>query len=228
MPNLGILTCYTPNLSDIGNITSKNKQDYCKKWDYTFLLEIQEYNNQLKNIYFTKIEYTLRMMNLYPNIDWFIWIDHDALIMNFNIPLTNFIDENLDFIVGEDWNGLNSGVFFIRNCDASKHFLEAVLQFQSTELDRLLKPSWWTEKEQMPMFELRHLLRSKIVHHSLFNSYLITPRPDNDWRWHNMGPSNLPYITVVYQPGDFILHFLGDFEDNKMKNINKYLTEIQK
>ena len=78
------------------------------------------------------------------------------------------------------------------------------------------------------MFECRHLLRSQIVHHSKFNSYLIGPRPDNDWRWHNMGPLDPNFQPKVYQESDFILHLLGDYEEGKMKNLEYYLPKVIK
>jgi hypothetical protein len=65
---------------------------------------------------------------------WFFWIDADALFTNFDIEIESLIKEfatssifkPVDLLIAKDWNGLNSGVFLLRNSDDAKEYLKTV------------------------------------------------------------------------------------------------------
>lgn len=71
--------------------------------------------------------------------DWIFWMDYDSLIynMSFNIPFRRY--RHYSFVSWGDWDrlvnyadgekGLNSGVFFLRNNEWSRTFLELILAF---------------------------------------------------------------------------------------------------
>ena len=54
MTNFAIATCYTSNLKTMGDITSKNKQNYCEKYGYKCLVEVIDKWTLPKKIYFYK------------------------------------------------------------------------------------------------------------------------------------------------------------------------------
>lgn len=46
--------------------------------------------------------------------------------MNFSIEIESIIDDSFDLIVTKDPNGINTGIFLIRNSEWSINFLEEV------------------------------------------------------------------------------------------------------
>ncbi|CAF1356510.1 unnamed protein product [Didymodactylos carnosus] len=71
--------------------------------------------------------------------EWIMWVDSDALIVNmsFDIPFDRYVGYNLviwgldDLLYkkGDPFNGINTGVFLIRNCDWSREFIELIDSF---------------------------------------------------------------------------------------------------
>lgn len=231
-PKIIVLSTYSDDISEIGQLTTPNKVDYCNRYGYSYL--IKQTPNQIydsSNIVTNNIlQYKFNLLNdgLYSKADWILWIDNDALFMNHTIPLTNLIDNNYEFIIGEDWNGINAGVFLLKNCNNAIKFLNALWTYIPSEYDKLHTPFWWYPSEQAAMFRNLHLIKSKIIHHSLINGYIIGPRPDNDWRNRGLSSINPNWQERRFIPGDFILHFVGEFNANRIKQIKRYLQIVIK
>jgi hypothetical protein len=132
---------------------------------------------------------------------WVMWLDADAVIMNFECRVEDLIVEGADVIFGSDFNGLNSAAFLLRRCDWSLRFLQTVYNLGdiSYELDRF-GPKW----EQNT---IKHVLNN----FAGFSDH-VALQPE---RRMNASPGE-------YQPGDFILH-LGE-----MPNVQrmKVLAEL--
>lgn len=106
-------------------LSTINKQLYCEKHGYDFIEDDNIYNKS-KTIHWSKIFLFLKYLDSY---DWLVWIDSDIFIMNDNITLESFIDKygsDHDMIIGSDWRMPNTGVWFVKNCEFSKLFLQAV------------------------------------------------------------------------------------------------------
>ena len=119
---------------------------------------------------------------------WVMWVDADAVIMNFQCRAEDLIAEGRDLIFGSDFNGLNCAVFLMRNCDWCLRFLDTVYNLGSInyELDRY-GPKW----EQNT---IKHVLNN----FDGFNDH-IALHPEN----------RMNALPGAYQEGDFILH-LGE------------------
>lgn len=74
------------------------------------------------------------LMKEHPEIDWFWWMDSDAIFtdMTFELPLHKYENYNMVMHGWDDavyekrsWLGLNAGVFLIRNCQWSMDLLHA-------------------------------------------------------------------------------------------------------
>jgi hypothetical protein len=225
--NIAIVTAYTPQIAELVAPISRNKQEYCDKWGYKFFLEIKDWDEKLvgKSSGFYKIEYVLRLMKENPDIDTFVWMDNDALITNFTKPLSDFIPTDVDLLIGEDWNGINVGVFFIKNNIECIKFLATVLwkyapgQFET-------RPYWWARSEQCAISELCPTIKTYIVHHSLINGYIIGPRKDNDYRDKGLHPFDPAWQPKLFKRGDFVLHLAGIRNEDKPKLIEEYLSQI--
>ena len=207
MENIGIVCAYTPNIAQLVEPLTLNKKEYAEKYNYKFFHVVSDFSEMPKDRGFFRVYFISKLMNEYPNIEWFVWMDNDTCVMNFNIKLEQFIDNEYDFIIGEDWNGINSGVFFIHNNQAGKQFFIDV--YNTNAEDFPTKPKWWAVSEQCAFDAHKHSIKTKIVHHSLFNGYLIGPEFHNDWRRCGLKPSNPNWQVKQFALGDFLLHLVG-------------------
>ena len=164
--------------------------------------------------------------------DWICWIDADAIIMNHTIRLESFINDSYDLIIGEDWNGVNTGVYFCKSNNRILELLNKCLEYEPTEFDRTHTPYWWWPSFQCSLTRLMHNVDTHIVHHSLFNGYILDPIPKEKSsklvhehnNWLNIGPPN--FIPKRFETRDFILHLAGGSVDDKISNAQAYTQQI--
>jgi hypothetical protein len=128
-------------------------------------------------------------MREHPEIEYFLWIDADALITNPYLKLDG-ICERLErakrhMLISVDGGGnMNLGVFLLKRTDTSAAILDLLWKQEN-----LINHCWW---EGAAIFQIYpHIFQTVLVtrENNLFNSYLTGESP---WRF-----------------GDFILHFAG-------------------
>jgi hypothetical protein len=126
--------------------------------------------------------------------DYIMWIDGDVLVTNQDRKIEEFINllpTDKFLLIGHDFQGLNAGVFVIRNCPLALDFLADA--WNRPELARVLF------HEQTAMTDLlatpKYNGQAQVIPHqfiNIMNAY--------DYR---MDPS------VHWLPGDFCIHFAG-------------------
>jgi hypothetical protein len=126
--------------------------------------------------------------------DWLVWLDGDVLITNQERKIDDLVElvqPGKFLFVGKDFQGLNSGVFFIKNCPLAHDFLADVWAFQGydralfheqTAMDNLIQTPKYNAGVQVVPHEFINIM----------NAY--------DYR---MDPK------VHWLPGDFCVHFAG-------------------
>jgi len=135
---------------------------------------------------------------------WLMWVDYDTIVLNQKTPVEAFLpgpewDEDLHFLVSNDFNGLNDGVFFIRVHTWSVDFMSALMAYRHFNPNTTL---FWHEQSAMtnllkePCFS-RHTLQ---LPWRWFNSYDVDAL-------HNE-PKNVQKEFSVY-PGDLLVHLAG-------------------
>ena len=230
--SITLTAAYTPNV--IANITTPGKKEYCQRHGYQHHIEVcnfdipqWEKDNQI-SYGFYRILFLLKICQKYPFGDWLVWTDCDAMIMNHTITLDAFIDDSYDLIIGEDWNGINTGVFFLQISRDSVKFLQNVLNFQPSDEVKAKYPDWWTRSEQCAIYCLRDTVRTKVVHHALFNGYPFGPMWCNDWRHKGLGPTIEGWQPRLFQVGDFMLHVASGDLGYKMQFFNALSDKVIK
>lgn len=123
MSRIAIVSLYDENMMEIGRVTSRNKFEYCEKHGYSFHLITHNLREGLAA--YSKAPLILSILQFH---DWVVWIDADALIMNFNTRLETYLDDCSSLIIGSEWNGINAGVFFLRNCAWSITFMKKTME----------------------------------------------------------------------------------------------------
>jgi hypothetical protein len=159
--------------------------------------------------------------------DYIFYIDMDVVIMDFDIPLTAFIDlaPNHDFIMTEDWNGINSGNWIVRNSPFSHWFLQTAwnqtqlipkksadgiahpFEYEQRAFHFLLNTEIW-RKRRLPTYrgDSKELLSHfYLLPQCAMNSYVlgVVNRVGNREKSH-------------FVEGDFLVHFAG--KKHKIKN----------
>jgi hypothetical protein len=125
-----------------------NHSFYANRHSYDYVFDVGPYPS-LQNFFFIKIQAVRSRLHLY---DWVFWLDDDAFFTNLDTRLESFVearrqDEFLLVCQGVVSNlrgrftFLNSGVFFVKNCQDSVAFLDAV---KDTPLSVVKK--WWNRR----------------------------------------------------------------------------------
>jgi galactosyl transferase GMA12/MNN10 family len=179
-----------------------NKLEYCFKHGYDFLLA-QENLDKNRHVYWTKILLTLKALDNREN-DYVVWVDADTLIMNLNTKIEDLVKDGSDFYIAKDLNGINSGVYIIKNTPWAKDFMNNV--YARTDcLSHLLPEQTAIALELEKPENIEHAL---IVPQRFFNSY---PKE------YKFGES------ASFQPGDFLIHFPGSG-----KKLSDYMNHYSK
>lgn len=175
-PQITVGTLYTSQMALQGEKTSKVLRDYARTHGYECIVETQSLAHE-RPPHWSKIAMVRKWLERNDG-GWFFWIDADALIMNLDQKLDDFLDDGADLIIAEDLppNRFNAGAFFVRSCAASANYMDGVW-----------KHAGGAFREQTAMIEVAALLpyyRVKVVPRKLFNSF-----------------------SEEYVAGDFIQHF---------------------
>eukprot|EP00249_Psilotum_nudum_P004876 c18358_g1_i2 orf=492-1862(+) len=111
----------------------KNKIDYCRLHDIEIFYNMAHLDKEMAG-YWAKLPLLRKLMLSHPEVEWFWWMDSDAMFtdMVFELPMEKYKDYNFilhgwDELVynQRNWIGLNTGSFLIRNCQWSLDIMDA-------------------------------------------------------------------------------------------------------
>lgn len=118
------------------NATIQNKMNYCRKWNYTCVAPDIEEAAKFSGEYpfpwgkFPLLQDTLKRHK------YALMIDGDAFINNMHDDMTDLIrefsDDRVFMLISHDFNGINSGVFLIKQSPLAQFFLQEA--FRSAEI----------------------------------------------------------------------------------------------
>jgi hypothetical protein len=161
---------------------------YAKKHGYRYFQPAQV-DSEGRPPSWGKVVVLKALMKEHPDIDYFFWLDADALITNPHIKLdpicTKLEKSKRHMLVSVDGGGnMNLGVFLMKRTDTTVAILDLLWKQEN-----LINHCWW---EGAAIFQIYpQVFQALLVtrENNLFNSYLSGESP---WRF-----------------GDFILHFAG-------------------
>lgn len=186
---------YTPSWQPLADIVLPVAQRYCEKHGYdlcdTYMADSMLDGKPVGYYKMKALRYLLKKYSL-------IWVlDCDALITNDEIDVSFFNSFGTDIFFTEDVHGINAGSFLIRCTDASKRFIDAVIDdFDAPEEQTIMK---------------RHIKMVKVctLPHPSINSYLYSEYLHD---WGNLVGEGIQMPTHEqgnWAPGDFVLHLPG-------------------
>jgi hypothetical protein len=193
---IGVITIYDRHYDPVTEVTFPVVRSYCKSHGYLFKSVYSQPESWAEAVW-EKIPVLRDHLQYF---DWLMWIDADAMVMNHTIRLERLIDsayENAHLIISRDENGLNAGVFLLKNCDDSMKFLEEVDSKKSEFISRRYP-------EQEAMQDCLRYLGTAYVPTWVLNQFWCT-----------------------WMPGDFIIHHAGGSVEDKVKGLTPFLEKVQ-
>jgi len=127
---------YTQDWVDIAKVVAPNLVRYCKRHNY--VVSVKCVSSPFDA--FQKIEFIRDLFA--AGIDIAISFDCDALVTNHNYKIEEIIDFEHSFYVSKDVNGINCGVFILRNTPWAAKFIDYLLSLRfvvNCEQDAVVK-----------------------------------------------------------------------------------------
>jgi hypothetical protein len=236
---IGMLMLYD-NIDSWGdaliNEVVKNRKAYCDKHGYT-LVTGNDAIDPSRPAAWSKL---LAIEKYLPQFDYVFYIDMDVVIMRMDQRLETFIGiasgtKKIDFIMTADWNGPNTGVFFVKNSGWSLWFLRTAwveginflpkkspngishpFQYEQRSFHYLLNTEVWQERGLPEYPGDSEAIREhfSFLPQCSFNSYSLHPLDTKG-----------EYDSAGYIEGDFLIHFAGKKQRKRSNLMWHFIAE---
>lgn len=178
--------------------------NYCKKHNYDFIEDPSLVKEHDREVQWTKILLIQKYLQFNSNYyDYVVWIDADTLIMNDEKTIESFIQnlmQTKDIMYSNDNNGyINNGIIFIKNTPFALEY------FKET----------WKHTGEICREQGSMDLLYRINWNNCRSFISVT---------QNLREYNSFWFTYEY--GQFLLHFPGCGEPNRLPNSLKRMMDI--
>jgi hypothetical protein len=219
-----VLVSYNENYAKIADCSVfHNILLYCNKYGYNLLVDRHESPFSIDKphqwqVSYRKIKIALETLENNNNFKWLFYMDVDSLIMNSDIRLESFIDENYSFItlghrmpapdnpIDVGIEGINSVImshFFVKNNKDGFSVLNAIWENKGWP-ENLPITEWDLEGRQVRLLINNPEYKDKI---KVIDENIISKI------WYINNPFivfNLKGVNNnTWKPGDFIVHAVG-------------------
>ncbi len=210
------VSVYTPNILNYAKHSIINLMAYAKKYNYGVII----YNQQLNdNVYPCWNKIASILVNL-SKCKYLVWIDADAIISNFSVPIDTFIkkDPKKDLYLCNDIyidkECINSGVMIIKNTEWSYNLFKKVWFSEIPHHHNDQNVIWLEIMKEIDPNVSNELYYPKYCKNLEHPKVLLLPEKNFNSNIYN------------YTLDDFILHLMGvnmDSRINIMRQINTKL-----
>jgi galactosyl transferase GMA12/MNN10 family len=180
-----VLSLATDKMREIRELTFPNKQAYCERHGYKWISSAKSLDLSRPSSW-SKI-LMIQQVCLSRSVDWAFWTDADSLIVRPEWKLESIADDNADFIVSKDVNGINCGVFMMRMGGMTQQFLLAV--YDHVEY---LNHRYWEQAAIRRELDLDFPFRVKFADKTLINAY------PNDFREGHSAVIHVPNSPEIW------------------------------
>ncbi|MBI1840103.1 MAG: hypothetical protein HYR88_04545 [Verrucomicrobia bacterium] len=189
-----LVTLSDDAMTPVASITGKRLRRYADRHDYP-LVRYSASLDPSRHPSWSKV-LAVRNAMMSRQSPWVMWVDADAVVMDLEFPASRLIEKTrANLVCTEDQNGLNMGVFLIRNCEWSFSLLESVYFLGELREDPDgYKPLW----EQSTF---KHLIR-----------YF----PEVSTHTEVLRQASMNSSLATYRDGDFVLHLSGMSNDDRL------------
>ena len=179
-----------------------NKALYATHHGYTLLVYPRQDEERAPS--WSKLVSIRHAINL-EKYEWVLWLDGDTLVTNFSTTVESILptEPHVQFVLGQDCNGVNAGVMLARSSLLALGVLERLYHGAHITKNSVAHP-WWEQ------FSIHQVLAkdaevqrlTKLVPQNTFNSY-------------HEDVKCLGLDAHHWIPGDFILHMPGISQDRR-------------
>lgn len=197
---------YTKGWLELAKITCGNIVNYCRKHGYMW-------NIQCVDEPYDAFEKIRQIQKIFENDEAdIVWsIDCDALITNYKCKVEDYLDEENDFYVCKDYNGINCGSFIVRKSEWSLRLLQKIIWYSKYE-------EVHCEQDALKVYiRIRGCENIKKLPHPSINSYIYENYPEIPMQSHDKGQ---------WEIGDFVIHLPGIGMQKRLDILNEIKEKI--
>ena len=220
-----VTSWHTEDWKELADLTDKNKEEYCERHGYGFIVKKEppwnvNHDRSVGNDFAWERPYAiLNAMKKWPECEWVLFSDCDAIITNKTITLDRIVDDRFHVVVAADVNGINCGNILIRNTDIGRSFCEAMIASLPAYRDNPMMENQWIQEMVVGTYWRKWC---KVAPQRIFNSYDYSTLPR-----YTPPVKDAMGIPGDWQPGDFILHVVDQQNwKNRIPIIKKYLEKV--
>jgi len=209
------MSCLFLSLSDresLWSLTFPNIEAYCEKYGFIFH-KLHRSLDESRHISWSKIPFLIEQMSRHPKYDFYVWIDDDILITNFDINIEDTIKQ-YDFnnlLISKDPESIkeciNCGLMVFKNNESTLVLLNKIYDM-AEECNTALRPNW--EQDAFIKYYKTSILDKKEIVAAPYRTL------QSFYRDTNLLKENF------WKKDDFIAHFTG----MSLKNRTKYLKAV--
>lgn len=169
--NLALLSFYTPEFQPLADVTLPDKEEYCKRFGYTHIVSHFPYGNPANYYAFQRLQCARDLLFKSDKYDFdAIWVlNIHASIMNLTKNVADFIDNEHDFFITKDCNGINGGSFIVKDTHWAKNWLDFLLSKEDIHKNHC----WYEQKLIIDNWERPEFKdKIKILPQNTINSYM--------------------------------------------------------
>lgn len=199
MNKLSIITAYTESFEEISELSFSTHKKYASIHN----LHCQRY--KLSNIDRPASWYKIPLIleQFTNNYEYVMWIDADALIINYSYNINDIINEEHSIYLCEDMNGFNCGVMIWKNTSFTQNILT-----QMWNMTQFINHIWWEQAAFIELYNTNIDLQRIVCKvpqyimnaydYSLYNSKLHHGQVnDNSLVFHLPGISNINRLNIM-------------------------------
>lgn len=198
-----------------------NIKKYCEKHGYDLHIDYQDKFSNYKPSQWQKIRAAREILET-GKYDWVFYLDTDCLIMNSDIKLESFVDDQYSFIVPNqkvkapdtpimvvpNVRNIISSQFFVKNSEVGKNILDDIwLAMGNQHVDKF---DYEGRQIRMIINSRKYEDHIKIVEESKLNTFWYVNSP-----FMVFGLTGIN--TNVWQKDDFIVHVTGYSIDDRVQ-----------
>jgi len=206
-----IISSYDKNFIELFKISEASIAEYSNKQNLEFEIRLVPDDFKIHPSWY-KLDFLLEELQSEKNfnIDYFLWIDTDAVILNMDFNMNSIIDKNKFLNISKGFDTMNAGVFILKKTEMSLDFL------RKTKLKTQYHDHPWLEN--MGMIDLvfneknSYLENINFVDQKILNAYDYELYPIFQQRQKELGQ---------YNDLSFIVHFPGMPKEEKLKNMKR-------
>jgi hypothetical protein len=205
-----VLVSYDEGYKRMASYTVRdNIRKYCDLHGYDLHIDYQEKFSNGKPSQWQKIRAARELLET-NKYDWVFYLDTDCIIMNSDIKLESFIDDNCSFIVPRHCieavdtptseGNIISSQFFVKNDEFGKDILDEIWLAEGN--DKVNQFDYEGRQIRILINNGKYKNRIKLVEEKRLNRFWYFNNPFMVFKFKGINEN-------VWQKGDFIIHVTG-------------------